>query len=207
MRKYVICLGVLLLLSGCSNTTPTNTSTSDTAGEEVIERNDIYRVALGDKELYVPFSVTELEEAGLKLSDSSVDTVMRGADNIAYYVDDEDGMIVVNLGTYVDSCELNEAYVIDILSDKGNTDSSILSVNGISFDSTKEEVEAVFGEPVFEDNGMTMYSRLEEGAYMDGAYVAMDGDEVIRVEVLSTKDFVDWDPEEMEEFESESESE
>lgn len=188
MKKQLIMLSALVLLTGCgAATAPVESTDVEATSEGVVQRNDIYKIGLGEKELYVPFPVSELKDSGLKLSESSVDTVTRGADNIAYYVDDENGMIVVNLGTYVDSCEFDEAYVIDILADKGNTDTSILSVSGISFDSSKEEVEAVFGEPVFEDNGMTMYSKLEEGAYMDGAYVAMDGDEVIRVEVLSTK--------------------
>lgn len=197
---------VALSLSGCGKQpVDTNLLATQSNAQEV---NSIYDVFIDGKKFTAPFKVSELVAAGYKIRESTVDKVTRGVDNIVYYTDRDDGMIVVNLGSLEPECEINDAYIIDILADNMNTETTKLSVyGGISFDSTKEDVAAVYGEPVMESNGMSVYSRTDADAYMDGVYVMMDGDAVARVEVLCTKDFIDWNEEELEEFESESVSE
>lgn len=204
VRKLMIMVAVVTV-SLCGCTSASNTQDVATPAERKIT---IYDFELDGKMLTVPFSVSEIEAAGYTLSGEPLEKVVRGVDNIVYYTDEDDGMIVANLGTLEDECSMDEAVVIDILADKGNTDTSRLRVfGGIGFDSTKEEVEEVFGEPVMSDSDLAMYSLTQENAYMDGVYVAMDGDEVFRVEVLKTQDYIDWNMEELEEFESESASE
>lgn len=203
VKKPMIAIVTVLLLGGCA---PAPIS-SDVA-TPCEPRATIYDLELDGKKLSVPFPVSELEGTGYTMTGDPLEKVVRGVDNIVYYTDEDDGMIVANLGTLDDECSVNEAVVIDILADKGNTDTSRLRVfGGIGFDSTKEEVEKVFGEPVMTDSDLAMYSLTQEGAYMDGVYVAMDGDEIFRVEVLRTQDYIDWDMSELEEFESESASE
>ena len=203
VKKPMIAVVTALLLGGC---VPAPIS-SDVA-TPCEPRATIYDLELDGKKLSVPFPVSELEGTGYTMTGDPLEKVVRGVDNIVYYTDEDDGMIVANLGTLDDECSVNEAVVIDILADKGNTDTSRLRVfGGIGFDSTKEEVEKVFGEPVMTDSDLAMYSLTQEGAYMDGVYVAMDGDEIFRVEVLRTQDYIDWDMSELEEFESESASE
>lgn len=197
---------VALSLSGCTKQpVDTNLLATQSNAQEV---DSIYDVFIDGKKFTTPFKVSELSEAGYKIRESTVGKVTRGVDNIVYYTDRDDGMIVVNLGSYEPECEIDDAYVIDILADNMNTETTKLSVyGGVSFDSSKEEVAAVYGEPIMENNGLSVYSMTDEDAYMDGVYVMMDGDAVVRVEVLCTKDFIDWNEEELEEFESESVSE
>ncbi|MCM1440878.1 MAG: hypothetical protein NC131_17010 [Roseburia sp.] len=208
MKKQLLFLFPMLLLVGCAQepaTTPTtyageSESVASPANESI---GSIYDVKIGDKTYTVPFAVSELEGSGLTLQEATVDTVMRGADNIAYYVDENNGMVVVNLGTMEESCPINDATVIDILADTGNTETTILKVYGdVDFDTPKEDVAEVFGEPMYDDGHTTMYSIVDEDKYMDGVYVALEDDKVVRIEVLSADGYVDMEEEELEEFES-----
>lgn len=151
------------------------------------------KVKLGGKELTVPFAVSELTECGYTLERADSETVTYDDDNIAYYINLAGQRVTVNLGTQnEDGCGIEDSYVIDILADTGNTDSSDLEIyGGITLSSSIEDVVAVYGEPVFEFNGNYMYAvHINDSDTLDMACIGVMDGQIIRLEVCNMEDFV-----------------
>lgn len=190
---------ILCIMTGCSNAAPTTTSTDalpvDVATDSEAESTTFTSIKIKGDSYSIPLKVSDLLDAGFTIQTTDVPTIVYNTDCIGYFEDAESGAILVgNIGTpSEEELDPSEGYVFDILEDTGNTTGEgILTVYGdINISSTVEEVQAVFGEPAWDDgNNQLYYKLLGDGTEnSDMVCVAVSDGAVKRVEVNNSKDF------------------
>lgn len=149
-------------------------------------------VHIGEKEFTIPMSVQDLLDCGYSVMACDYPTATKDVDNVVYFTNSSGYLITANVTTSnEEQCEIKDGMIVDILADTGNTLETELSVyGGISFDSTEEEVQAVYGEARFDFNGDTLYYiPLETGNEMDMVCVALTDGVVRRIEVSNTQGY------------------
>ena len=149
-------------------------------------------VHIGEKEFTVPMSVQDLMACGYSVMACDYPTATKGIDNVVYFTNPSGYLITTNVTTNSDEqCEIVDGTIVDILADTGNTIETELTIyGGISFDSTEEDVQKVYGEARFDFNGDTLYYiPLETGNDMDMVCVALTDGVVRRIEVSNTQGY------------------
>lgn len=149
-------------------------------------------VHIGEKEFTIPMSVQDLLDCDYSVMACDYSTVTKGVDNVVYFINPSGYLITTNVTTNSDEqCEIVDGTIVDILADTGNTIETELTIyGGISFDSTEEDVQKVYGEARFDFNGDTLYYiPLETGNEMDMVCVALTDGVVRRIEVSNTQGY------------------
>lgn len=185
MRRYLAVVFAAAMLVGCGQThnidieTPSNASGLSES-----------QIKIGEEVLEVPFAFEEMERVGYKLTGADFATINHNQSCVAYFENEAGQSIVTGLGTLEDNVPIEESMVIDILADDMNTESSNLKVYGdIGLGSTKEEVQAVYGEPSYSLDDQEMYTLgITE---QNGIIIALQDGKVCRVEVMMLDDYIE----------------
>ena len=183
LRKviYVAALATLFV-SGCAASNKEVTAPAETTTEAPVE--DLTKVTLAGKEVSVPIKVSDIVDMGFTLESTDMETIGFNQDCVGYFKSPDGAMLITNIGVQEgDGLAPEEGYAFDVLEDIGNT-------QGISISSSVEEVEAVYGEPTFNDGSNKLYYKIiGDAAYSDMVCVAVIDDKVKRVEVCNAKEF------------------
>lgn len=155
--------------------------------------NSISTVTVQDTTYEVPMDVQDLLDAGYSIMACDYPTLTKFQSNVTYFTNSKGHVVTTDVRTRKETDEVQNGVIVDILVDKGNTLDSELAVQGISFDSTEEEVKEVFGEPIFDLGGDTLYVKHIRDNGVDMVSVLMTNGDVVRLEVCNTKGY---DPEE-----------
>ena len=151
------------------------------------------KVTIAGKEVSVPIKVSDIVDMGFTLESTDMETIGFNQDCVGYFKSPDGAMLIANIGVQEgEGLTPEEGYAFDVLEDIGNTQGDgVLSVyGGISISSSVEEVEAVYGEPTFNDGSNKLYYKIiGDAAYSDMVCVAVIDDEVKRVEVCNAKEF------------------
>lgn len=191
LRKviYVAAL-TTLFVSGCAANSKEVVET-ETSVEAPVE--DLTKVTLAGKEVSVPIKVSDIVDMGFTLVSTDMETIGFNQDCVGYFKSPDGAMLIANIGVQEgEGLAPEEGYAFDVLEDIGNTQGDgVLSVyDGISISSSVEEVEAVYGEPTFNDGSNKLYYKIiGDAAYSDMVCVAVIDDKVKRVEVCNAKEF------------------
>lgn len=153
---------------------------------------DYVEVRIADNKYTIPMSVQDLLDCGYSIMACDYPKATKDVDNVVYFTNELGYLLTTNVTTESDEqCEISDGTIVDILADTGNTVGTELVVyGGIDFESTEEEVRAVYGEPRFDFNGDTLYYiPLEDGNEMDMVCVALTDGVVRRIEVSNTRGY------------------
>lgn len=192
LRKviYVAALATLFV-SGCVASNKEVTAPAETTTEAPVE--DLTKVTLAGKEVSVPIKVSDIVDMGFTLESTDMETIGFNQDCVGYFKSPDGAMLIANIGVQEgEGLTPEEGYAFDVLEDIGNTQGDgVLSVyGGISTSSSVEEVEAVYGEPTYNDGSNKLYYKIiGDAAYSDMVCVAVIDDKVKRVEVCNAKEF------------------
>lgn len=191
LRKVIYAAALATLFaSGCAANNKEVVET-ETSVEAPVE--DLTKVTLAGKEVSVPIKVSDIVDMGFTLESTDMETIGFNQDCVGYFKSPDGAMLIANIGVHEgEGLTPEEGYAFDVLEDIGNTQGDgVLSVyGGISISSSVEEVEAVYGEPTFNDGSNKLYYKIiGDAAYSDMVCVAVIDDKVKRVEVCNAKEF------------------
>lgn len=155
----------------------------------VVKRPQPVTIVLDGQVHTVPMEVQELTAAGYRLAMCEKPTLTKGESCVAYFTDSEGKTLTTDIRTFENTSEVQDGTIVDIASDVGNTKTSGMVVDGISFNSTQEEAEKVFGKPIYDINGDTIYARYINKKNGDMVNVVFAEGAVVRLEVCNTKGY------------------
>lgn len=191
LRKVIYAAALTtLFVSGCAANNK-EVVEAETSVEAPVE--DLTKVTLAGNEVSVPIKVSDIVDMGFTLESTDMETIGFNQDCVGYFKSPDGAMLIANIGVQEgEGLTPEEGYAFDVLEDIGNTQGDgVLSVyGGISISSSVEEVEAVYGEPTFNDGSNKLYYKIiGDAAYSDMVCVAVIDDKVKRVEVCNAKEF------------------
>lgn len=146
-------------------------------------------ITVGNNTYDVPMSVGELMDAGYTIMASDSPTLTKYRSNVTYFINDKGYVVTTDVRTKNETDEVQNGVIVDILADKGNTPGSELSIQGITFDSTEEEVREVFGDPIFDLDGDTLYLNHIRENGVDTVSVLLTDGVITRLEVCNTEGY------------------